>query len=388
MYDSFKSNIDKIVMQYEHLQAENNELKNQIKVLQSQIATLQNSTNYSNKQNQFFPPLQFQETNRYLKKLKNKKKIKTDWSIMQYDFSDSIMCVNRLENIITFGCADSSIVLFNSTNLNKIGYYNGHRGAINAVVSDIKTGLFASCSGDGTAHIWSLRMNDSKYSGQRKSIMEAEEISTNLILSNDNKPVLCGAWIDGAKLITGNSGSKLCIWDAVHSQNAIHVENLNSSVLCLSSPRDNNYFNFAAGLSSGEILFFDLRTEKSIFSLSHSKGQIINCSFVNDSYPHFISAGTDKSLRDWDLRSISENKRSYDIDHVPTKIDVVGQYVAIPTETGRVRFVNLSQQTISPLSEAPFSYTISSCSFLNNDGTKLLCGSWDGTAAIAQLSNN
>ena len=385
MYDSFKSNIDKIVMQYEQLQAENQELKNQIKILQSQLVTLQNSGNLNIKQNVSLP--QQQGIPRIQKKLKNKKKILADWSIMQYDFSDSILCVNLMENIITFGCSDSSVVLFNSTNLNKIGYYNGHKGCINAVVSDSKTGLFASCSGDGTTHLWSLRMNDSKFSGQRKSLVEAEEISTNLILSNDRKPVLCGAWIDGAKLITGSSDKKLCIWDAGHSQNAIHVENLNSSVLCLSSPKDDNYFNFAAGIYSGEIAFFDTRTEKSIFSLSHSKGQIISCSFVQDNYPRFISAGTDKSLRDWDLRSITENKRSYDIDHVPTKIDVVGKNVAIPTETGRVRYVNLNRQTITPLSATPFSYTISCCSFLNNEGTKLLCGSWDGTAAIAQLSN-
>jgi WD40 repeat protein len=142
--------------------------------------------------------------------------------------------------------------------------------------------------------------------------------------------------------------------------------------------------SFAAGLASGDVRFFDARLNGSVMSVSHTKGQIVSCRFVDDDCPRFVSAGTDKSVRDWDLRSPGDSKRTFDVDHVPTKIDVAGKLVSVPCETGRARWINLASSSIVPFSSMPFSYVVSCSAFLADDGSRLLFASWDGSAAVAQ----
>ncbi|KAH0791411.1 WD40 repeat-like protein [Histomonas meleagridis] len=320
-------------------------------------------------------------------KKKAKMKIQVEWTTIQYDFSDSILCVHRSKDLLAFGLTDSSVILFSQQLMSKVGVFQGHKGCINDIITDPKTGLFAACSGDGTVSIWDFGYNDAPFHSQRKGSF-SENITSNITLSSQSGPVLCGAWLpDNSHLVTG-SGSNINFWDIGHSQTPTRIEALNSNVLCMDSSIDPSNVAFGAGLYTGEVAFYDTRVERSVFSVSHSKGQIVSCKFVQGNIPRMVSAGTDKSLRDWDLRFTADSKRSYDIDHVPTKIDVAQQYVAVPTETSRTRFINLERQSIIPLASMPFSYTVSSCAFMNDDASKLMCGSWDGTAAYAQISLN
>jgi WD40 repeat protein len=160
---------------------------------------------------------------------------------------------------------------------------------------------------------------------------------------------------------------------------------MSSAVLCLDSPSQSNGIIFAAGLGSGEVKFFDDRSGDNSLTVAHNKGQIVGCRFVEDDFPHFVSAGTDKSVRSWDMRNPGEPRRSFDVDHVPTKIDVVSKFVCVPCETGRARLINLSNLSIVPLGSLPFSYSVSSSAFLSDDGKDVMLASWDGTAAFGRL---
>lgn len=555
---AFHANIEIICEQYDQLAAENAKLRNENALLKAKISVLQKNQN--NQQ-----VLQHTPSDTSTKKASRRQKLRLqiDWLPIQYDFSDSVLCVQRYDNKVAFGTADSNVVIFNSIfdkngtlQFTPFAKYKGHSGAINCIVSDPNTGLFASCSGDRTIHIWSCLFDDN-YSAQPigDSDNSILNIKSDLILSHHTGPVLSASWLTNDNLITGSSDSSVCLWDVAHSQNCIHVENLPSAVICTDAartilsmapmkkgqvnavgtssftsnlPSGNSMSSkskmsssgmsaianssqgidtsagsstsspvicYAAGLANGEVRFFDPRQDGSVMNVSHSKGQIVSCKFVafdnnnvtaignnviasgpipiqttpnsskgrkgrssnaasspstvsnqgnnasniisppiptdakssglvdsslmpsnqplspasnenvsnisssavnssivssdfrNESFSYysFITAGSDKSLREWDLRMPQEQRISYDIDHVPTKIDVVNQCVAVPTETGRPRFVNFARSSIVPFGSMPFSYTVSSCSFLTDDASKLVMASWDGTASIAQF---
>ncbi|OHT14063.1 hypothetical protein TRFO_15566 [Tritrichomonas foetus] len=420
---SFHANIEAIVEQYEQLVADNAKLRNENAVLKAQISVLQKSSS-SNPQN--LPNIGLESVPYNITRSKrkiNKARIQVDWVPVQYDFPDSVLCVHASKETIAFGTADASVLLFSlqQNQFLPIAQYHGHTGAINCITSDPSTELFASCSGDGTVHIWSCLTDDishnvhSKFPTQSRHFsIDSDTINSNLILSHHNGPVLCARWLSNGQLVTGSSDATVCFWDVAHSQNYTHVETFPNSVLCMDAPSisqmSNSFMNisFAVGLANGEVRFFDPRTNGHVASIAHTKGQIISCGFDRfesnfsnspdkkddelsqgtsnlNSILHFLSAGSDKSLRQWDLRATSDPVNTYDIDHVPTKIDVVGGCVIVPCETGRARFVNLRKNSIVPLGSMPFSYTVSSCSFIGEDPTRVVLASWDGSASMAQI---
>jgi WD40 repeat protein len=378
----FQFHIEKIVSQYEQLLAENRQLKERIAQLQAQQA-----------QNPQLPrpatdpkpaPVPGPTTSLMAKILRKsaKPRLQVEWVPLQYDFSDAVLCLQRTPNAVAFGTVDGKVVLLANDTFSVLSSYGGHRSAVNCIAHNHSTNLFASCSGDGTTHIWSHQEEEGA-SGARRGNTTAG----NSVLAHHNGPVNCGAWLaNGGVLVTGSSDASVCFWDVTHSQHCTHFESLSSPILSLDAAGERQQIAFGAGLASGEVRFFDTRMNGSVLSVSHSKGQVVSCHFVDDDFPHFISAGTDKSVVEWDLRHPSDSKRSFDIDHVPTKIDVAGKHVAVPCETGRVRLINLNSASLVPLGTMPFSYAVSSSAFLNDDASKLMLASWDGSAAYTTLS--
>jgi hypothetical protein len=371
----FHGHINLIVQQYEAVVAENRELKSRLAALQAQVrvSDLQPMAPTPQKSPTQAPSLM----SKLLRKA-GKTRIQVDWIPLQYDFSDSVLCVTRAANLLAFGTADAKVVLLSAETFALVSSYGGHRSPINCIAHDPLTSFFASCSGDGTTHIWPTPTDDQDFAARRGPATVA--------LKHHNGPVLCGCWLSNAgTLVTGSSDATVCFWDVAHSQNCTHFESLSSPILCMDAAKQPSSLSFAAGLSSGEVRFFDGRLSGSVLNVTHPKGHVLGCRFVEDDYPHCVSAGTDKSVREWDLRNPSEAKRLFDIDHVPTKIDVAGKNVAVPSETGRARLVNLSNSSIFPVGAMPFSYVVSCATFLNDEGSKLLLASWDGSAAYGQL---
>jgi WD40 repeat protein len=370
----FQAHIDRIVAQYEQVAAENRQLRERIAALQAQLRPAEGLAQVPKSPSQS-PSLM----SKILRKT-GKMRIQVDWIPLQYDFSDSVLCVTRANNILAFGTVDAKVVLLSADTFSMLSSYGGHRSPVNCIAHDPLTSFFASCSGDGTTHVWSHQSDDLDFSGRRAAALPT------VTLKHHNGPVLCGCWLsNGGTLVTGSSDATVCFWDVAHSPDCTHFESLSSPVLCMDAARQSASLSFAAGLSSGEVRFFDGRLNGSVLSVAHAKGHVLGCHFVDDDYPHFVSAGTDKSVREWDLRSPSDAKRSFDVDHVPTKIAVAGKLVAVPSETGRTRLINLSNASIFPMGAMPFSYAVSSAAFLNDEGSRLLLASWDGSAAYAQL---
>ena len=378
----FHSLINKLVTQYDQLLKENNELKIQVSSLQAQLSSLNSKTLATPEKNPTFikkPSITFWQM---------KTKIPVEWKNIQIDFSDSILCSHLSNNeTVAFGTSDSQIYLYSLLSMTSIGTVSGHRGAINCIVSDPLTHLFASCSGDSTICIWSGQPDENLFPSLRRSSFENDKIAVSTTLSHHKGPVLCGTWILGdSRLVTGSTDNTLCYWDVTHSSSCYKVEEIKNQVVCLDSGYENSIFNFVCGLSNGEINLFDQRSNQGIInSLIHCKGICNNTKFIQDNYPHLISTGTDSKLKEWDLRSPNEPNHIIELDHIPTKIDIKNNYVVCPCETGRTRVINLKTGNLILFDQNPFSYTISSAIFLNNDCNNIICTSWDGTASIAKF---
>lgn len=378
----FRALSDQMVAQFEQVLAENKQLKAQVQALQAQLSIQTSSAPCPRSQSPASDP-----KNRRTSATRGSKRLAGDFTPIPFDFSDAVLCVTTNPEYVAFGTADARVDLFSATDLINISTYSGHKGAINSIISDHKTGLFASCSGDGSCHIWSYQPSDSLFAPRRRSD-DPDAIVSNLILSHHNGPVLCASWLpNDGNLITGSKDCSICFWDVTHSASCQRVENLSGFVICTDSNlfQNNSSVTFGAGLSTGEIVFFDSRTNESCFTLSHAKGQIVSCRFIDDEYPRFISAGTDKSVRDWDLRVQTEAVKAYDVDHVPTKIAVSNKIVVVPCETGRTRIIDLKSSYVNLIDNNPFSYSISSAAFLSDQKNRVVLASWDGSATIANL---
>lgn len=577
---AFRANIEAIIEQYEQLAAENARLKNENALLKAKISMLQKTQEKSQ------IPQSYNQNDIISKQARRrlKTRVQVNWVPIQYDFSDSVLCVHRYGDTLAFGTADANVILFNTnfdskpnkkssdSFINNDGYsglsynspqvvvpfaqYRGHSGAINCITADPTTELFASCSGDGTAHVWSCLLNNSIFTPQQRHLSTDSDnsssitnIKSNLILSHHTGPVISASWLTNGHLITGSTDSTVCIWDVAHSQNFTHVEKVPAPVTCTDSPqcvipisnsnksssissnitlmnlKSSNsssmspIIGYAVGLSNGEVQFFDQRINGRVMSISHSKGQIISCKFgsfdinsvnnnsfagsafdtprsgangttinsynstnkssqsgsssgkkkkkrpssinllydgdgtlnaslntkttskaktnknnyipvnsgisvisnssltnltdlnsnrnnfspsIDDSnildnnnndsnnspFFSFVSAGSDKSVRIWDLRMPQDYVRSFDVDHVPTQMDICGPYISVSTEVSNPRFIDIARNVIMPLGSPPFSYTISSCAFASDDASKVVMASWDGTAAIMKFEMN
>lgn len=299
-------------------------------------------------------------------------KLPLDWKAIPYEFNSSIMSLYQTFDFLFFGLLDSSVVLLNPTNFEYQTSYFKHKGCINCLSSDPSSGLIASASGDGSVHLWQVVSN---------------HISSNSILLMASEcPVLSVSFFQG-QIVAGskncsNSGS-LCVWDLIRSEKAIQTKTIGSSVMSL----DVNQLGLAAGLDSGLIQIFDSNVDSCQISMSHPKGKILSLKYVECDYPRLVSAANDKSVRDWDLRNPSEPTNIYEIDHVPTKIDVKDGFVIVPNETGKIFAIDLEKHSLLHCSHAPFSYTISQTMFLKNQSNKFIAGSWDGSASLATYVN-
>ena len=111
---AFRANIEAIIEQYEQLAAENARLKNENALLKAKISMLQKSQEKSQiSQSYNQNDIISKQARRRLKT-----RVQVNWVPIQYDFSDSVLCVHRYGDTLAFGTADANVILFN-TNLIK-----------------------------------------------------------------------------------------------------------------------------------------------------------------------------------------------------------------------------------------------------------------------------
>ena len=244
----FKTLLDEIYQKYQDLEKENSALKAQIQSLKAENKNLKKQITKYGKRSETptktiprSPQQQASDKPLGLSKKpsipfwQSKTKIKVDWTPIPIDFSDSLLCVHKSKDgILSFGSVDSTITLYSTENGQKIGTVPGHKGAINCIVSDPVTGLFASCSGDGNINIWSPQQSSPFQSLRRSSFDQDPVITANTILSHHTGPVFCATWINNdGHLISGSQDNTLCLWDVTHSASCIKTEEMKSSVLSI-----------------------------------------------------------------------------------------------------------------------------------------------------------
>lgn len=388
----FKSLVDGIVAKYEELDKENRELKAENAALKKQLAQFtQNQSSPMPSKGQIRKQPNSAQSIPQTRKAQipfwqSKTRIKMEWATIPIDFSDSLLCVHNSNesNIIALGSADSAITLYSTESKSQLATVQCHKGAINCIVSDKDTGLFASCSGDCNISVWSPQLT-SPFQGMRKASFDQDVIKANTILTHHAAPVTSATWVksDG-HLISGSYDNTICLWDVTHSASCIKIEDVKSPVLTIDSLGNGD--SIAAGLMNGEIRFLDTRSSAStVMTAVHGKCPVIQLKFVEDVQGiDLITGGGDSKICEWDSRNLSEPVVSIDIDRSPTKFCVSGKHAFIPCEIGHIRIVNLENNEIYIVETMPFSYSISSADYINTNDCTIVAASWDGTAAIGK----
>lgn len=378
----FHQLVEQISQQYDLLLKENAELKSELLSLKSQLASTrqeQSSTPKRSEKNSSDKPFALQ---RKSSKSFWQTKLKTtvDWQNLQIDFSDSIISTHvSAEGIYAFGTVDSNIYLYMPDINTLVATVDGLKGAINSIKSDSTTGIYASCSGDGNIHIWSPKQTSQFFQGFRRASVGQDVISCSSVLQKHTGPVMDLTWLgDSGLLVSGSKDKLACVWDVVHSS-CVHTQDLHSAVNSL----DSYQTIYIAGLQNGEICLLDHNMpDAEALSFNHGKSIITRVKFIDDS--SFISGGTDSKIKEWDIRQPGSVTNEYDIDQVPTKFDVRGFDVLIPSEIGKMRILNLNTRDITIVEKSPFSYSISEVVYL--DDNTFLASSWDGQAATGRFA--
>ena len=375
----FHQLMDMMVNQYTALEQENEKLRLQIAKIKARLNEKNPNSNPKSQGSEIYPSTPSKKPS--LRKMKIR--INAEWNPISFDFSDSVLCTSVQDDIVSFGIADSTVQLFYNDSFSYLTSYSGHRGAINSIVVNPTTKLYATCSGDCTAHVWSPKIPENYSLPSHRSSIGPSEITTNIILKQHTGSVTCGIWLSKEVLITGSYDSTLCTWDISHSASCQHSEEVSSGIISADKiiGTDNCY---VIGAQDGNVLMYDMRTQNSIRNLIHLKGQCTTIKSIDERT--IIVGGVDKMVHKFDLKGNGE-LFTFDIEHVPTKMDCCGGYAIVPNETGKPRVINLNKGVIAYFDSMPFSYTVSSASWLVNDGTKALMASWDGSAYIAQFSS-
>ena len=381
----FKSLVDGIVAKYEQLVKENRELKAENAALKKQLAQFtQNQSNSTPSKSGSTGTPTARKTQ--IPFWQTKTRIKIDWTPIPIEFSDSLLCVHNSgeSNIIALGSADSAITLYSTESKTQIATVQCHRGAINCIVSDKATGLFASCSGDCNISVWSPQVT-LPFQGMRKPSFDQDVIKANTILSHHTAPITSATWVNSdGHLISGSYDNTICLWDVTHSASCTKTEDVKSPVLTLDCLKNGE--SIAAGLMNGEIRFLDPRSPTStVMTAIHGKCPVIQLKFAEDMPENIlVSGGGDSKLCEWDPRNLSEPIVSIDIDRSPTKFCVARKHAFIPCEIGHTRIVNLENNEIFIVDNMPFSYSISSADYVDPNECIVVAASWDGTAALGK----
>lgn len=378
--NEFHSLIDQITSKYDSVVKENMELKTKISELEQKLL-LQSNQNKQNISTIITPEKQQTTSKKPSSHLWNSKsKIKPEWQQIPVEFSDSLLCVHSFDDdLIAFGGVDSEIVMFSLNSHKKLCNIIGHSGAINDITSNINTGLFASCSGDKTIQLWS-----------RDSITSTannDTIPTTSTFSEHTEPVYAIDFIttDG-KIVSGGSDCMLKIWDVLSATNSIQTINCESAVTSLKKVPGSDG-TFCASFENGKILLFDMRQNTSETSMPsiNVKSRINSFSFLDKEPYNILMVSCDEKLRQIDVRKF-DITHIQDAGRVVSRVKVRGDYVLMPSEIGRMRVLNMNANSLYIYDEIPFSYTISDGHLLNEDGSRGIFTSWDGTASIAKIT--
>ncbi|EAY18441.1 hypothetical protein TVAG_046450 [Trichomonas vaginalis G3] len=378
----FHQLVDQITQQYDQLLKENVELKSELASLKAQLSAQRSETNNTPKRSE-----KNNTENKYQLTRKSSKpfwqtKLKTtvEWQSLQVDFSDSITAAHvSSDGIYSFGTVDSNIYLYCPDSAIVTATVDGLKGAINSIKSDSTTGIYASCSGDGNIHIWSPKSTSQFFQGFRRQSMGQDVIQCNTILQKHTAPATDITWLgDTGLLVSGSWDKQVCVWDVVHSS-CIKSDDLRHQINTL----DSYQTYYIAGLQNGEIAYLDKNSQDAeAITFNHGKSIVTRVKFIDDS--SFISGGSDSKIKEWDIRQPHQPLVEVDIDQVPTKFDVRGFDVLIPSEVGRMRILDLNSKDITLIEKSPFSYSISEVVYL--DDNFFLAASWDGQAATGKIA--
>ena len=280
--------------------------------------------------------------------------------------------------MVLTGGDDMKVHTWSATTGQSLESFNGHQGAVKAVVFNGEK--FISASADKTARVWSLgiewKLERTLGTGDNNSPL------TDRVNTIDFSP-------DGKQIATGSGepsrGGEVQIWNLADGKLAKNFAEVHSdSVLGLEFSKDGKYI--ASASADKFVKVTDIATGKVVHSFEGHTHHALGVSWL----PHgrqLVSVGADKSIRHWNFEAGERIRQRTNFGKEVTSIHYVGlsEQAVVTSGDKTVRLINSSNlnDARSFSGGGDFMYACGA----TPDGKVILAGGEDSTLRVWNMTN-
>lgn len=244
--------------------------------------------------------------------------------------------------------SDQTAKVFNVDSGQCLATYSGHSGSVNCVAfaptetSPHETTL-ATASGDESAHIWKIAMDDKENHDDDYSPTEGHRVRTPMMrLTGHTGPVIACDWMSGGNhLVTASWDRSANIFDvnkgkvvsilSGHEQELNHCSSHLNQRLVVTSSKDSTFrlWDFRETIQSVAVF---QGHQDSVTSVAFSTGDRI------------VSGSDDRTVKVWDLRNMRNALSSIRLSSSVNRLSVSKAHnlIAIPLDNRHVRIYDLN----------------------------------------------